>query len=163
MKIIFLDVDGVLNCSQTFIDRHKHWLLTGEHVIELDESKIQLLKQLVDASGANIVLSSTWRKGWIGNPTLKHHMTKHALELDKMLLKYDLHIMSKTPMSDDGKRGTEISDWLSIQQRIIDNYVILDDDTSDMLEHGEHIIETSFNNGGLLQEHIDKAIKVLSK
>lgn len=34
MKIIFLDIDGVLNDEQTFINVHNHWLETGHRKIE---------------------------------------------------------------------------------------------------------------------------------
>ena len=53
MKIIFLDVDGVLNCATT-----------KERVRDLlfvEDRKVQLLKELVDETGATIILSSTWR------------------------------------------------------------------------------------------------------
>ena len=57
MKIIFLDIDGVLNsvrydCQRT-IDQGN-----------IDETRLQLIKKLVDATEARIVLSSSWRKHW---------------------------------------------------------------------------------------------------
>ncbi|MFR1854625.1 MAG: HAD domain-containing protein, partial [Beduini sp.] len=57
MKIIILDIDGVLNCEYCKIK------IDGVHFV-MDE-KIILLKQLVDRTGAKIVLSSTWRYGWV--------------------------------------------------------------------------------------------------
>ena len=56
MKIIFLDVDAVLNCATT-----------KERVRDLlfvEDRKVQLLKELVDETGATIILSSTWRFGF---------------------------------------------------------------------------------------------------
>lgn len=57
MKVIFLDVDGVLN-SQDLFER------CGEELVPIDEENIRYLKEIVDATGAQIVLSSSWRYGW---------------------------------------------------------------------------------------------------
>lgn len=48
MKIIFLDFDGVITTVAS------HWCLSLE--------KMQLVKQIVDATDAKIVISSSWRK-----------------------------------------------------------------------------------------------------
>lgn len=54
MKVIFCDIDGVLN-EDTTPTR------TKSRVIFIDEEKLLRLKRIVDATGAKIVLSSTWR------------------------------------------------------------------------------------------------------
>jgi hypothetical protein len=56
MKVIFLDVDGVLNS----IDSEDHF----HCFIGLDYSGIKLLREIVDATGAEIVLVSTWKLSW---------------------------------------------------------------------------------------------------
>ena len=56
MKIIFLDIDGVLNCKYT-----KEEIFFFPFV---SPKKIELLKQLIERTGAKVVLSSTWRHGW---------------------------------------------------------------------------------------------------
>lgn len=50
-KIIFLDIDGVLNNAKSDI--------SDLFVIETD--LLQILKKIVDSTDASIVLSSTWR------------------------------------------------------------------------------------------------------
>lgn len=52
MKVIFLDIDGVLNTNS---DR------------EISNDKLKLLSELVSKTGANVVLSSSWRNWW-NNP-----------------------------------------------------------------------------------------------
>ncbi len=52
MKIIFLDIDGVLN-SRTY-DRKRNW----NEQTDIDESRLPLVKEIVDSTGAEIVLSS---------------------------------------------------------------------------------------------------------
>ena len=56
MKVIFLDIDGVLN--------HEYCkaLLHGIYFVE--DEKVLLLKELINATAAKVVLTSTWRMGW---------------------------------------------------------------------------------------------------
>ena len=54
-KVIFLDVDGVLN-SDEFLKRHT------QEIISIDYVKI--LKEIVDRTNAALVLSSSWKCGW---------------------------------------------------------------------------------------------------
>ena len=49
MKVIFLDIDGVLNTNS---DR------------EISNDKLKLLSELVSKTGADVVLSSSWRNWW---------------------------------------------------------------------------------------------------
>lgn len=53
MKVIFLDVDGVLNSQQLFEK------CEDDQLISVDEDNIKNLKTIVDATGAKIVLSSS--------------------------------------------------------------------------------------------------------
>ena len=53
MKIIFLDIDGVCNCCDTKERFHG--------LIGVDPILVARIKEIVDATGAEIVLSSTWR------------------------------------------------------------------------------------------------------
>ena len=56
MKVIFLDIDGVLN-SRAY-DRKRNW----NEQSDIDETRLTLVKEIVDATEAKIVLSSTWRQ-----------------------------------------------------------------------------------------------------
>ena len=55
-KIIFLDIDGVLN-SMDYFEQTKDC----KGYTEINPEKVKLLKEIVDRTGAEIVLSSTWR------------------------------------------------------------------------------------------------------
>lgn len=54
LKLIFLDVDGVLNCHHT-----KDRAPSG--VIGIDPQKVLLLRQIVQETHACIVLASSWQ------------------------------------------------------------------------------------------------------
>ena len=57
MKIIFLDVDGVLN-SDSWNQEHENEIKNG---ILIDKEKIEILSKLIKTTGAKIVLHSGWR------------------------------------------------------------------------------------------------------
>ncbi len=58
MKIIFLDFDGVLNSKQYHSERDI------QKCEFLDISRLNLIKKIVDATGAEIVLSTSWKHHW---------------------------------------------------------------------------------------------------
>ena len=58
-KIIFLDIDGVLNS----VEYRKRIQCTGR--VEMDPQLLSLLADLVNKTGAKLVISSTWRIGGI--------------------------------------------------------------------------------------------------
>src|ERR1700738_745521 len=53
MKVVFLDIDGVLNCDSTPNPRKFPYIV--------DKKLLARFKKLLDRAGANAVLSSTWR------------------------------------------------------------------------------------------------------
>ena len=65
MKVIFLDIDGVLNCSKTRNPRKLPYVV--------DKRLLALLKRMLKRTGAKIVLSSTWRIDPVGRFAAKHH------------------------------------------------------------------------------------------
>ena len=56
MKILFLDIDGVLN-SRAY-DCRRNW----NDKTNIDETRLPLVKEIVEKTGAEIVLTSTWRR-----------------------------------------------------------------------------------------------------
>ena len=61
MKIIFLDVDGVLNTSETFRRRRIEYEKTKKWNVEIDLDRVARLKYIINMTGAKVVLSSSWR------------------------------------------------------------------------------------------------------
>ena len=148
-KVIFLDVDGVLN-SNTF----EQWLYEN-HVKKyygyelLDQKAILCLQDIVFTTDAEIVLSSSWR--------LSTHMTKM---LEDQLRPYALAISSFTQrLVYNGDRGEEITAWLKDNPDVT-HYVILDDEF-EMADHKEHFVKTTMAYG-LLPEHANRAIEILT-
>ncbi len=153
MKVIFLDIDGVLN-SDEYFDKIRNLNIQGIQS-EIDVEKIKLLKKAIDETGAKVVLSSSWR------------YTKNAQYLKELLANFEIYTDS-TPFM-HGRRGLEIKQWLSDNQGIED-FVILDDETFDSYDEEliKKLIKISNGNGhnfgeGLLPKDIDEIIKRLGK
>ncbi len=159
MKVIFLDIDGVLNTDRTQEQ--------CEGYTFVEDGKVLLLKELIDQTGAKIVLSSTWRRGWeckerIAEPTSSDLQDIRLFEalVDK-LKEYDIELLSYT--EDFGRRGEEIDLWLKQWNgEPVETYVILDDmGGAEMRPHSRYLTQTSFWEG-LLPKHIQKAIGILN-
>lgn len=161
MKVIFLDVDGVLNSEDDLmIYREKNGITGCILYDEVEDRPLKLLKELVDKSGAKIVLSSTWR---YGHARMKDKDifggTLYKKIVDR-LKEYDMEIYDVTPRLFGKKRGDEIRDWLQHSTEKIERFVILDDD-ADMCEFVEtNLVKTTYKTG-LTQEHVDKALEIL--
>ena len=110
MKVIFLDIDGVLNTNS---DR------------EISNDKLKLLSELVSKTGADVVLSSSWRYGW--NQPEKNQPGTRFYNL-KQLLK-DNDIVIKDTIGLDLTKSIQIKNYLSTN--VINNYVVLDDEPID--------------------------------
>jgi len=133
MKIIFLDIDGVLNNYST----------PGECLC-WESSLVKILKRVIRETGAEIVLSSTWRK-------IERHCD---IITDDMQINY----IGRTP-SLYKKRGIEIQAWLDDNPGV-EKFIILDDD-SDMVHLIPHLLQTD-GEFGLTNEIADEAIEILN-
>lgn len=146
IKVIFLDVDGVLN-SQEYWDRVGNAF--RERFNQIDVDKIVLLNQIIEATQAKIVISSCWR-------------LLHYEELLDILSKKGLvgEIIGMTP-SLSLVRGLEIQKWLDGNPNVT-RFVILDD--SDDMEHLDgHLIQPNFYSNGLKLKHVEAAIVHLNR
>lgn len=132
MKVIFLDVDGVLNSEYWYVKNHKKHPERCCADKAIDPRYVRNLKKIVKKTGAKIVLSATCR-GAVRKD--KNHY------LHQILSKYGLEIYDYTSRIGTGERGYDIQDWLD-KHRNVTNIVILDDD-SDMLHLLKYLVKTS--------------------
>ena len=120
-----------------------------------------MLKEIVEATGAKIVLVSAWKIYW--NNDGKSRNDSLAAYLDERLAEEDLVIIDKTGgyMTE---RGHGIVDWLS--EHPVESWVVLDDEIfEDYEECGimPHLVKTDFYDGGLKEKHVNMAINLLNK
>ena len=170
-KIIFLDVDGVLNSSRTLYED-----------ISLEDDLISNLRELVNKTEAKIILSSSWRLSTNAVATLMDKLDKFGLVISSMtcdgvdldwIEKYEFDATKKYLNTkfdyDENKqikitydRGAEIFKWLHDHYDCA--YVILDDETEDIKPYFNEsvIVKTSYKTG-LTKEDVKKAIQILNK
>lgn len=151
MKVVFLDVDGVLNNIDTFKKRKDIYNKSGVIIPRIDFYRVEFLKEIVDNTDAKIVISSIWRK-----------YENDLKELKEVFDLYDLEIYDITGIDKNGIRENEIIDWLN--KNDVDSFVILDDETSDLIHLEKYVVKTRFDGlaTGLLCEHIPYAINILN-
>ncbi|MBQ8298644.1 MAG: hypothetical protein IJX99_02060 [Clostridia bacterium] len=146
MNVIFLDVDGVLNNKEHILKLVE--LLGKEQYFQLhrdlgempfDYQSCMLLHGLINKTGAEIVLSSTWRLS-----------PKHIEVLEKYT---DLKIKDKTPRLNT-IRGEEIKQYLEGHKEIT-NYVIIDDDSDMLEEQKSHFVKVDTKKGLTMAEIVE--------
>jgi hypothetical protein len=144
VKIVFLDIDGVLNCRSTIQKTRGGWL-------GIDPEKVAFLSEIVNHHPSAVVLTSTWR---LDIDSL--HEAEEALHPSGIVL------LAYTPDLPGMLRGDEIDCWLAKNQWASE-YVILDD-IDEFPNHQDRFVQTSFDEGGgLLPEHISQAIEILNR
>lgn len=183
MKVIFLDIDGVLNCESAYRNgecQYQEWTWEDgrkDHYQRFCVRSKELLNKLIDETGAKIVISSTWRHSGI-------EFMRKVWKMEEM----SGDIIGITPSLRtkglDIPRGLEIAYFLNndlqfnhinwdkvIQQEYMDksgveNYIIIDDD-SDMLynqrKHFVHVLPSPRNKDGFNQHYYEIAKSMLEK
>jgi hypothetical protein len=155
-RIIFLDIDGVLNSAQYFKDLYYIFKFPdppSQPALHdrIDPIAVTRLNRLTDTTGAMIVLSSTWRMGFKGDTEAVATFFKSVGITGE--------VIGMTPVLTHF-RGAEISRWL-IENDPTDicKFIILDD-SDDMGNIIHKLIRTNLKYG-LLDSHVDKAIEML--
>ena len=157
MKVIFLDIDGVLVTRNSI--KYQHLNYPEETEIMFSKKAVKNLNKLTRLTKSKIVVTSTWR--------LFHSLE----ELQKIFKKQGVkgEIISTTsieraPIEEDIPRGKKISDWLE-QYPDVRQYVIIDDDVqADCIQfHPHNCVETSYKQGFSPEDRFSEALAILSK
>jgi len=142
-KLIFLDVDGVLNSRITFTRAR-----TTSGIIGIDPYLTILVDRILQATGAKVVLSSSWR-----------HSDEGMAMVNKAI-----PLIDKTPSCCTGIRGAEIYAWMSrnVPYEISDEvkYAIIDDESDMLIWQKDNFFQTSFETG-ITEEIAQKIINHL--
>lgn len=142
MKVLFLDIDGVVNSEESFKNG------SGGNT-DIDPYMAFLVGKIQLETDCKVVLSSSWR----------HHPDGIKMVEDRVV-----KIIDKTPFSrskERDKRGYEIQDWLDAHPEV-SRYAIIDD-SGDMLEEQmENFFQTTWQKG-ITEEIMQKIIIHLNK
>lgn len=148
MRVLFLDVDGVLNNDDWAWEMYKKYKVEVYRNNILYQPHLEQLRRIINETDAKIVVSSSWRK-----------IPSAYADLKRWLQMYGMEVFDETPYV-GGIRGDDIEAWFKRNKdKDIEAYAILDDDT-DMGEHYSHLINT-FYMEGLTPEMADECIKML--
>lgn len=141
MKVLFLDVDGVLNCESTKERIGPEGGIFASFV-GIDQRLLKLFQDWRRDKPIEVVLSSSWRT----DERLMAHLKKHGLEwLDTT--------------SNLGYRGREIDAWL-MEHDVGKNFAILDDIQQFYPWHHSHFVQTSYIHG-LREKNLKKVEAIL--
>lgn len=153
MKVIFLDVSGVLISLRYMIEKYNELKRQVSFIELINPSRLEILKRIVIETSAKIVLCSDIR-------LLKD--TDDYRKFLELLKKYDLFIYDVTPYINSDK-ASEIKLWLK-EHPEVEKYVVIDDDISkEDNELKDRLIKPSYyEEYGLKEEHADIAIKILN-
>lgn len=166
-KIIFLDIDGVLATPES-IDNDGFWGLV--------DSKQELLKEIIDATDADIVLSSSWRFSDVERT--KDYMTSKGFKFSNKIIGVTIraykYIDKSAKIHLSIPRGVEINQWIDThihsdngfgfkrkKYGVDYTYVILDDDSDMLYTQANKFLKTN-SDIGLTKEIVEKAIQILN-
>lgn len=165
MKIIFLDIDGVLNSQEYFINNHNNIkefykdniynkdnvdLLVERQIMDIDYDKLLLLKKIIDATQSKVVITSTWKQFFFFQ------------KIVEKFIEFGIPVVGATEDSVID-RGAGIKKY--IQEHDVSSYAILDDEIFDDYDDEimNRLVKTNFYGDGLSDEEGKKLIKLLKK
>ena len=149
MKVIFLDIDGVLNTGRYLEELWSQDLGIRDSRGHLFDPKcVSRLRKFLDDTDIKIVISSTWRMDGLSKmKELWHHR------------KLPGEVIDVTPVHHHGPRGREIEAWLEKHPKV-EKYAIIDDDSDMLPEQLSFFVKTTWQNG-IEDKHIKQLEKIL--
>ena len=131
MRVLFLDVDGVLNSIRSCYAYGGYPHTFDENCrSKFDWTAVSLIQRICRNSDVKVVISSTWRKFFTYQ------------EIGEGL---DLPVIDSTPEL-PGWRGYEIKDWLDRHPEVTE-YAIIDDDSDMLPEQKPFFVHVDGRNG----------------
>ena len=162
-RIIFLDIDGVLNTKWWYTQMNRN-TPKDKYGYAFDPKAVANLKRIVEETGADIVISSSWKS--FGFSELEEMWTDRGLPgkligitpnsvSDELLLEADIDSIELFHI-----RGEEIKEWLTKHGKQVSHYAIIDDMDNMLPEQQPHFVHTN-PEVGITKEDAEKAIEIL--
>lgn len=149
MRLLFLDIDGVLNSEQWALERYNRHTVGSELAIyTVDPNSVDALNRIIDETGARVVVSSTWGK----------HLPLTKIERILNAAGFRHHLLGVTPEG-GAERGDEIREWLDTLNGPVleDRDIVILDDSSDMGKLAYRLFRTNYKTG-LRACHVDEVV-----
>lgn len=152
MKVLFLDIDGVLN------DHAKH----ANGYCGTKPECVAEMNRVLAATGCKIVISSAWRYMVLcGSMTLnglEQLLLTHGLACNGRLIGFTRRDVS-AEVSD---RGAQIREWLMLHGSDVERYAVVDDLDLGISECGHPFVQTD-GARGLTEADADRLIELLGR
>ena len=163
MKVVFLDIDGVLNSYDFIVKNHNNILnyyknnkydpndmeqAADIQLMTIDMEKFNMLRDAVNKIGAYVVIISSWK------------INREYKQIKERFINMGLPVIGETKDRNIG-RGNGIKNY--VLENKVDRYVVIDDNI--FSDYDEEIIKrfikTDSYDGGLKRKHIDMLINML--
>lgn len=159
MKVIFLDIDGVLSTDRAFRRalKSKEKSLTGRR-FTFDGEAVENLNRLIELTGAAIVVISSWR--FQNTPeTLQKRFEEEGIQGEVVGFTPNCYEIVKGEQRHN--REKEILAWFSEQQEKV-KYIILDDEEANYTDKLKHrLVKCDVRAGFGTPENLQAALKLL--
>ena len=162
-KIIFLDFDGVLNTEHyQGLLRYQREPWQDEHGAFFDPNAVKQLRRIIDATGADIVIESSWK--YLGLDAMKElwkvrNLPGRVIDITPSSVS-DEYLLKNLDTTMLHCKGMEIASWLSEQAEDI-RYAIIDDEYVILDSQLPHFILTNPYEG-ITEEQTNRAISILN-
>lgn len=158
-KIIFLDIDGVLNPK--WWERKKP---SDKYGVPFDSKTVACLEKIIAEAGANIVISSSWKN--MGLPVLQAMWRERGLPGKIIGITPDylsISLLYSNLNNDEVlcERGCEIEGWLTLHNDEVSRFVIVDD-MDDILPEQQHRFVQTDPDLGLTEAEAKQIIFMLN-
>jgi HAD domain in Swiss Army Knife RNA repair proteins len=140
-NIIFLDIDGVISTDACQRAKKKFWY--DEHTYPFDTYCVKAFNMVLQRTGAQIVLSSSWRLFYT---------------LEQLAAIFEWNGVAAVPIAiteDLGDRSLEIATFIT--ENKVSNFLILDD--FDITCHTSRFFQTKVASG-LLMSDLERVLAV---
>lgn len=160
MKILFLDIDGVLNCMCPAPLRDDDWIDLDEWRYGFNPDLVARLRHVIANTDCKIVISSSWRHHTDYAPYQPGRNWREVLAEKLRRNQADL-IIGETPSDPKGQRGREIAEWLKSHE--VESYCVVDDEVVDILPYidNSRVVKTDMTVG-LTSEDAQRIMEVLN-
>ena len=161
MKVLFLDIDGVLNCMCPAPLRDNDWIDLDEWRYGFNPDLVARLRYVIANTDCRIVVSSSWRHHQNYAPYQPDRNWRDVLA-EKLRRTRNEIIVGETPTDSKGQRGREIAEWLKVHEEV-ESYCVVDDEVVDILPYidSSKVVKTDMTVG-LTKSDADGIIKKLN-
>ncbi len=147
-RYVMLDIDGVLATPDTYAKASKgpRPVMNRDHAhMMFDPECMARLNRILAVSGAHVVVSSSWR-------------ILHGMRMRSILARGGMvgHVVDITPNT-DGRRGSQIKEWMKSARDVRARDAVILDDDSDMEDLSHRLVLTKWASG-LQDEHVKASL-----